>query len=356
MKLTTFVMGLFVTLLTTTAVVADPTNAQRLFDEMDCELGDCCAQELQKTTSMLKSMRESIKPLKAEYNSCKSQLASLGEQGAQLKQLQAENSSLKSQLAGAGDQQQKLEALLAENSALKAQLDKGKGVADNAVNLALYAKQLEGKITALNEQIAKLEASNQRLTLDVNALTTRNAKLSQGATTQVATTQVVQPLMQTETQASAVVSPKGKIVGKILSLKRETNARSKKDQLVIGVSLTNTTGKPVYGLMVGPEITAIDNNNNMFASKDAGSIKGITSCYHAGKLYNEMGWCEKQIAGSRFSTTSFRPGVAVNILATIPAISADPEKETSTINTTLFLLLESDDEGVYEKFPVDIRS
>lgn len=143
-----------------------------------------------------------------------------------------------------------------------------------------------------------------------------------------------------------------KLVGQLLSLRRETN--KKKDELVLGVSLTNNTNKTIHGVLVGPEITAIDNSNNMFSNDDQRNLKGITICQYGNKLYNQMSWCEGQIKSNALSTTSFRSGVPVNVLVTIPAINADPDSTTTKVNTTLFLLLEDKENGEYEKFPVDI--
>lgn len=341
MKLKALHAGVLSAILATSALAADPSDSQRLFDEMDCELGDCCKQNLEKSTMLLKSLRESIKPLKDKYASCQSQLSQLDKKQSQIS------------------------ALEKENNLLKAQLSKGSKTATTAANFALYSKQLEGKVSVLNEQVSKLEANNQKLTQQIETLKVENARLAQAKVAPAA------PVVAKSAPAVAVAKPVpvatapapkipaaqigGKIVGSLLSMKRETSGRKGTDQIVLGISLTNTTNKTIFGVLVGPEITAIDDNNNMFATKYSKHTQGITKCEYAHLLYNEMGWCEDQIKNSKISTTSFRPGVPVNLLASIPAINSDPDKKSNKVNTTLFLLLETEEKGVYEKFPVDIR-
>ena len=178
------------------------------------------------------------------------------------------------------------------------------------------------------------------------------AQLASASTTKAAPAPVVSTAPATI--SSNVSTSGGKIVGKLLSMRREIKAN--KDNLIIGVSLTNATNRDIHGVLVGPEITAIDNANNMFAIKDHRWIKGITMCQYGHKLYNTMSWCEQQLEKKQLSSTSFRPGVPVNVLITLPAINSDPNAKTEKLNaTTLFLLLEGEEKGTYEKYPVDIR-
>ena len=81
------------------ALLANTVNAQslkdQLFDELECETGNCCPQELAKTTATLKSLTQSIQPLKKKLESCESKLARAGGSEQTVANLRAENQTLK---------------------------------------------------------------------------------------------------------------------------------------------------------------------------------------------------------------------------------------------------------------------
>jgi len=327
-------------------------------DEMECALGNCCAQDLKKTTDVLRSLRNSVEPLKGKLQACEGKLSqATGQSQQQLAQLQSENQQLKAQLT---------------------ESDKSRG---DTTKIILYSQRLEGQVTALKTQVKNAEAKNSKLAQENNTLRQQNQQLAQASKSNDTSGQVAalssqlqaaesknnqlaqeinnlrqQNQQLAQAQTSSTTNPVKAVTQPTTATLVTNNKRFKthkgftievksfrrvKNQIQSTVRIQNKKYDNAKVFMMAPVPTIIDNLGQVFRATDHRHVSGVNKCQNYHAFHENVAHCREHL--KKHGTALPINGSLMLVYNLYPASQLGDEKaKTASFNSTLEIMTGKD--------------
>ena len=322
-------------------------DRQKAFEELNfsgCEdtlrrQGDMISKAkalLDERKARIAELEGSLQPLNNELSQCKSQQAS-------------GNSALQQQVA----------ALEAENQSLKGQLKQGDSSKDNAAKLAIYASQLKGQVDALNTQLAQEKATNQKLNQELSVLKVKPNTCPSttpvpvpACEPQVAVADTVIPV-PTPTAAKPHLSSGNTVVSGGIQFELKSVRRSGANLDTV-LTVTNIQHEDVYGIVVGPAPTLVDDKGNLYISSYTKHIDGFADCQYNNHVTGNRDYCIEKVMKKAFRPTQLFKNTPLNasLLFTPKSTKGQEKSKEVSLTTTVMLWMGGEN---FKFIPVNIN-
>lgn len=244
---------------------------------------------------------------------------------------------------------EKIQQLEQENQQLQSQLQSGQDNSnENAGKLAIYASQLKGQLDALTAQLAQEKSTNQSLNQQITQL---KLQLSNCGSSQTGSASITP-----DSSNMPVLSGNNSVISGGIQFELKSVRQSNSKTLAAVLSMTNLNHEKIFGTIIGPAPTLLDDQGGLWKANHRNHFGGISRCTQRNAyLTGDRAYCMNLVPKKTLLPTQLfknTPLVATVNFASSTPIGVDKPK-TVSLTATLMLWKGGDN---FEFIPVNIQN